>query len=215
MDRLDIIDPRIEEAIKRAETDSFYATLFYFMGADEEFYVGSLFLDGDKLTLDYSPPGQESFSYEDGSCIVAYAVSKDAIELIIKRWYWIYVDEERDEKEKDIVYYRVALAEKNGKIDYACAYTTPELDLKNYAINAAFVSDRNVYAWSSPSFRSKKIAELKEGAAINILPTRLAENGPEEPPYDFWYKIELNGSEAWVYGYSIRFSNAFVLETQR
>ena len=35
MDRLDIIDPSIEEAIKRAETDPVYATLFYFMGAVE------------------------------------------------------------------------------------------------------------------------------------------------------------------------------------
>lgn len=211
-DRLNIIDPRIEEAKKRAETDSFYATFFYFLGGDKSFYVGSLYLNNNALTLDYFQPGQEEEgNFEDGSCIMAYAINKDAIELIIKRWELFYGNEESEEKEKDIVYYRVVLTEKNGKINYTCAYTTPDLDLHNYTINTAVVVDKNVYAWSSPSFHSKKIIELQEGAVIKILPTILAENGPEEEPYDFWYKIELNGNKAWVYGYSVQFANAFVL----
>jgi len=209
-DRLDIIDPRIEDAKKRAETDYMYATFFYFMGGDAEFYAGSLYLENNALTLDYRPPEQEGI-FEDGSCIMAYAVNTDAIELIIKRWEWFDIDEEAETKEKSIVYYRVVLAGKDGKVGYTCAYTTPDLDLHNYTINTAVVVEKNAYAWSSPSFHSKKISKLQKGAAVKVLPTILAENGPEEEPYDFWYSIDLNGKKAWVYGYAVHFANAFVL----
>jgi hypothetical protein len=81
------------------------------------------------------------------------------------------------------------------------------LDLGEYTINSAVVIEENVYAYPTPSFNSEKIIELENGENINILPTRLAENGPEEKPYDFWYKIELNNRSAWTYGYYINFSN--------
>ena len=205
-DRLNLIDPRIEEAVKRAETDSFYATLFYFLGGDEEFYVGSLYVNNGELILCYYPPGQEGV-FDNGSCIMAYTLEKDRIQLIIKRWECYTVDEESDDMERDIVYYRIVLTEKDGKIEYSCAYTTPALDLHDYTINTAVVIDEDVYVYSSPSFHSRKITELKKGTNIKILPTKLAENGPEEEPYDFWYKTELSGNEAWVYGYSIQFQN--------
>jgi hypothetical protein len=74
-------------------------------------------------------------------------------------------------------------------------------------INEAGVNDENVYAYSAPSFRAEKVALLEKGENVKVLPTRLAENGPEEEPYDFWYKIALDNEEAWVYGYYVNFTN--------
>jgi hypothetical protein len=205
-DMLVLMDQDIEKAIERAKTDYAFATWLYFMGGDEYWYVGSIYAEEDTLELLYSPPGLDTIS-EDGSSIMAYSIDQDRVELILKKWTWNYTDEDSEKKEKEIVYYRVVLTEDNGKINYTCAYTTPALDLHDYTINTGIVIDDNVYAYSLPAFHAQKITELKKGTVINILPTRLSENGPEEEPYDFWYKIEINKTEAWVYGYSINFSN--------
>jgi len=205
-DRIDLIDPKIEEAKERAKNDSFLATWLYFLGGDEFYYTGSLFLDNNELQLEYFPPGKEGY-FENGASIMAYIINTDFIELILKRWTWNYINDESDKKEKDIVYYHIVLTENNGKIDYACSYIEPTLDLNNYKINTSIVVDENVYAYSNPSFKSQRIYKLEKGKNIKILPTILSENGPEEEPYDFWYKIELENNEAWVYGYYINFSN--------
>jgi hypothetical protein len=203
-----LIDPKLYEEIQRAEdeNDEFALTMLYFLGADEDYYAGSLFVDNGDLTLVYWPPGQEGF-FENHSCIMAYNITGETIQLIIKKWMWSYTDDDYDEKQKDIVYYRVELTETNGEIAYTCAYTTPALDLHDYTINTAEVSDENVYAYSAPSFKVEKVTLLGKGENVKILPTRLAENGPEQEPYDFWYKIALDNKEAWVYGYSIIFTN--------
>ncbi|MDR2730817.1 MAG: SH3 domain-containing protein [Treponema sp.] len=205
-DMIELIDPSIEEVIEDAKYNQMTAAWLYFFGGDEYYYAGSLFLDKDELTLVYFLPEQEGFWGND-SCIMAYIINRNDIQLIIKKWMWGYAAENYEKEEKDIVYYHITLTEKDGKIEYTCAYTTPTLDLNEYTINAATVVDENIYAYSTPSFGSEKIIELKKGTSIEILPTRLAENGPETKPYDFWYKIEINKKEAWVYGYFINFSN--------
>jgi hypothetical protein len=205
-DSISLIDPRIKEAEERARNDRMFATYFYFMGGNEDYYIGSLYLDNNKLVLEYSPPGQEGY-FENGASIMAYNINSDSVELIIKRWTWIYIDDDSDNKEKDIVYYHIILTENDGKIDCFCLYIEPTLDLNDYNINIATVIYDNVYAYSSPSFNSQRIAILENGINIKILPTILAENGPEEEPYDFWYKIEFENKEVWVYGYFIKFSN--------
>jgi hypothetical protein len=207
-EKINLIDPKLYEEIKRAEAedDNFALTMLYFLGADESYYAGSLFLDNGDLTLVYWPPGQEGF-FENGSCIMAYTLTGESIQLIIKKWIWNYDDATYDKTTKDIVYYRVELTETDGKITYTCAYTTPALDLHDQVINEARVSDEDVYAYSAPSFRAEKVTPLEKGKSIKILPTRLAENGPEEEPYDFWYKVALHNGEAWVYGYHIVFTN--------
>jgi hypothetical protein len=206
--KLDLIDPKLYEEIERAEEedDSFALTMLYFLGADEDYYAGSISLDDGDLLLGYWPPGQEIIS-ENNACIMAYKITGENIRLIIKKWMWSYADDSYDTQQKDIVYYYVELTEENGEIAYTCTYTTPALDLHEYMINAAEVCDENVYAYSAPSFKAEKITALAKGETIKVLPTKLAENGPEEEPYDFWYKISLNGKEAWVYGYFINFTN--------
>ncbi|MDR2768912.1 MAG: hypothetical protein LBB82_11370, partial [Treponema sp.] len=57
----------------------------------------------------------------------------------------------------------------------------------------------------------EKIAALEKGRNVKVLPTKLAENGPEEEPYDFWYKIALDTKEAWVYGYYVNFTNRIAI----
>jgi hypothetical protein len=205
-DMIELIDPSIDEVIEDAKYNQMTATWLYFLGGDEYYYAGSLFLDIDELTLVYFIPEQEGF-FKNNSCIMAYKINSNDIQLIIKKWMWSYADEYYEKEEKDIVYYHITLIEKDGKIKYTCAYTTSALDLNEFTINAAVVLDENVYAYSTPSFNSEKIIELKKETSIKILPTRLAENGPETKPYDFWYKIEVNKNEAWVYGYFISFSN--------
>jgi tetratricopeptide (TPR) repeat protein len=211
-EKIDLIDPKLDEEIKRAETenDDFALTMLYFLGGDEEYYAGSLFLDNGDLTLIYWPPGQEGF-FENGSCIMAYNITGESIQLIIKKWMCYHADNTDDKKIKDIVYYRVELTETDGEIGYTCAYTTPALDLHDYVINAAEVSDENVYAYAAPSFKAEKIAALEKGEHVKVLPTKLAENEPEEEPYDFWYKIALDNKEAWVYGYHIVFTNRIAM----
>jgi hypothetical protein len=207
-DRIVLMDPRLQEEIERAkaENDSFALTMLLFLGADEYYYAGSLFLDNGDLSLVYWPPGQEGF-FENSACIMAYKITGETIQLIIKKWMWAYAHEEDDKKTKEIVYYHVELAEADGKISYTCAYTTPALDLHDYIMNTAEVSDENIYAYAAPSFRAEKAALLEKGKTIPILPTRLAENGPEEEPFDFWYKTALDGREVWVYGCTIHFAN--------
>jgi hypothetical protein len=207
-EKINLIDPKLYEDMKKAEAenDKFALTMLYFLGADENYYAGSLFVDNGDLSLVYWPPGQEGM-LENSSCIMAYKITKENIQLITKKWMWGYADDTDDKKTKRIVYYRVELTETDGKIAYACEYTTPALDLHEYIINAAEVNDENVYAYSAPSFKAEKVAALEKGKNIEILPTILAENGPEEEPYDFWYKTSLNNKEAWVYGYYINFTN--------
>jgi hypothetical protein len=207
-EQIDLFDPKLDEELKRAEAenDNFALTMLYFLGADEYYYAGSLFLDNGDLRLVYWPPGQEGL-FENGSCVAAYNITGESIQLIIKKWMWNYDDDTGDKTTKDIVYYRVELTETDGEIGYTCAYTTPALDLHDYVINAARVSDENVYAYAAPSFKAEKVALLEKGENVKVLPTKLAENGPEEEPYDFWYKISLNNEEAWVYGYHIVFTN--------
>jgi len=205
-DRLDLFDPEIKEAEERAKNDEFFATWLYFFGGEESYYTGSLLLDNNELLLEYLPPGMEGI-FEDGASIMAYNIKSDIIELILKRWTWSYVNDKSDEKQKDIVYYQIILTENNGKLNYTCSYTKPTLDLNNYTINTSIVLDENVYAYSSPSFKSQKVYKLEKGSNLKILPTILAENGPEEKPYDFWYKIEVENNIRWVYGYNINFLN--------
>ena len=205
-DRLDLIDPAIEKAKERAKVDSFFATWLYFFGGDEYYYTGSLFLDNNELVLEYFPPGLEGF-FENGASIMAYAINSENIELILKRWVWSYIDDDSDDKARDITYYHIVLSENGGRLIYTCSYITPTLDLNDYTINKATVIDENVYVYSRPSFNAQRILNLEKGSNVILLPTILAENGPEEEPYDFWYKIKLDNHEAWVYGYSINFSN--------
>jgi len=180
-DRVDLIDPKIKEVEERVKGDDFLATWLYFLGGDEFYYAGSLFLDNNELKLEYSPPGREGY-FENGASIMAYNINIDFIELILKRWTWDYANDESDEKKKDIVYYHILLSENKGKINYTCSYIEPTLDLNNYSINTSIVLDENVYAYSSPSFNSQRICKLEKGKNIKILPTILSENGPEEEP---------------------------------
>jgi hypothetical protein len=64
-----------------------------------------------------------------------------------------------------------------------------------------------VFAYSNPTFNSQRVIKLEKDTNVKILPTRFAENGPEGEPYDFWYKIEMEKNELWVYGYFINFLN--------
>jgi hypothetical protein len=207
-EKINLIDPKLYDEIKRAEEeqDNFALTMLYFLGADEYYYAGSLFLDNGDLTLIYWPPGQEG-TFENHACIMAYTITGESIQLIIKKWMWSYAGDTDDTKTKEIVYYRVELTERDGEIAYTCAYITPALDLQEYTLNPGEVLDEDIHAYSAPSFGAEKVAALAKGTAIKILPTRLAENGPEEEPYDFWYKVALPGREAWVYGYNIGFAN--------
>ena len=103
---LDLYDPDIENAKKEAENDEMLATWLYFLGGDEIFYNGSIYLEKSELVLEYLPPGQEGF-FKNGASIMAYRINADKIELILKRWTWEYIDEEYEKEEKEIVYYHI------------------------------------------------------------------------------------------------------------
>lgn len=139
--------------------------------------------------------------------IVGYQFNRDNLKFIVKQTYYGQEEDVPGEVYKSI-YYLIEIKENNSEIE--CNYhEIDRLNLNSFVVNKAMVNDNNVNTRSVPSLSGEKYLKLNRGNMFNIL---LVSNYMEiDKMYDYWYKIEVNNREVWIYGYFVWFSRAVKL----
>jgi hypothetical protein len=146
-----------------------------------------------------------------GNCIVAYKIDEYKISLIIKHYSYGYSEIDDEIYYYEVKYFNIEIIELGNEIK--CTWEDiNSINDNGFIFNGAylaFMCDKPIDIMLEPSLDSEIYTRIgyNNYKKIKILAIR---NGREiiDNRSDFWYKIEYDNKEFWVYGYNISFSES-------
>jgi hypothetical protein len=173
---------------------------------NENKYVGTFFVRDNKIHFIYESDAGFSPS------IFAYKNEFNSFKLVIKsRWVGFeYADIDMNffwvgdiDGKIPSYYYLIEFTREDSDIKYSCKILE-EVNINGFSINYGKVNDDNVNLRENPSLDNKIINRINSNEIVRVLD--ISEETMEiDNMIDYWFKIEHENIEAWIYGYYLDF----------